>query len=370
MTVILPENGSVDSVRHIPQQEIPNLNHKRDLTITRTYRNDLGYAVNMIDRNNVVYQIQPQAGHVKHEFVIVETIVFTSNVKINTNLLLDVGRTSAVAENINKSLKEGHSVRVFTDTNQVIIEYVITANQLARQNHRVYFEEVDITIAHPSVDYTVVHPYSPIGQSLIVQHRLNEMGFNYIVVINDPHRVHGTRYINISNRVFKVETTRDSSMKPGVYLYAKGEAVNTEDYGKSIADYFFEFSEADEKVPLFKTASDAKDFGDAHLSRTEEIKKLEAKVKKEEAELKLEKLTLESTINKMKADHEIEKIKLIDELENEKRTRERETATLKHQIEMNSLNRKDLSEFTKWLPGLLVAITALANLYVTMKKNG
>ena len=369
MTVILPENGSVDSVRYIPQQEVPSLNQKRDLTITRSYRNDLGFTVNMIDRNNVVYQIQPQAGHVKHEFVIVETIVFTSNVKINTNLLLDVGRTSAVADNINKSLKEGHSVRVFTDTNQVIIEYVITANQLARQNHRVYFEEVDITIAHPSVDYTVVHPYSPIGQSLIVQHRLNEMGFNYIVVINDPHRIHGPRYINISNRVFKVETTRDSSMKPGVYLYAKGEAVNTEDYGKCVADYFFEFNEADEKVPLFKTASDAKDFGDAHLSRTEEIKTLEAKVKREEAELKLRKLTLESELNKLKAEHEIEKIKLTDDLEKEKRERERETANLKHQIEMNSLQRKDLSEFTKWLPGVVVAVTALLNLYVAMKKT-
>lgn len=378
MSVILPENSTVDIIKNISGDDYSFLNQKRDLTISRTYRNDLGYTVSIVDRNNVCYDINSSlsSGVVNNEFVVVDTITFNNNVKINTNLLLNESSVNKVKEAFESSLKDKSNARILSTHNQLIIEYVVSANTLARHSHRLYLEELDITVCMQGVDYKVVHPYSLIGQSLIVQHRLNEMGFNYIVVINDPNGVFGARYINISNRVFKVEITRDSSLKPGVYLYVKGEAVNTEDYGKRTADYFFDFKEADAKVPLWKTASEAKDFGDAQLSRQEEIKTTEARLKALEAELKLKKLTLESELATMKANYDADKLKLETEnlklknsLEKEKQERESAYNKIKYEQDMAAARRKDISEITKWIPGLLAAVTAVLNFYIMVKKG-
>lgn len=378
MNHILPETVSVDFIKSVTAEEIAKQNKRNDLTITRSYRNGLGYSVDIIDRNNVVFTI-PKSNtgfEVTNELTIVETIVLAEGVNINVDSLLTEAENSAIINAYKTSIQRRKDLQVkFTTTsNQIMIEYAINANQLARYRHRIYFPELDMTICRSGTDYTVVHPYSLIGQSLIVQSQLNSQGFNYTVIINDPDYQHGKRYINISNRVFEVEITRDHSMKPGVYIFTKGSCLSAEDYGKVNSQYFFDFKEADEKVPLWKTASLAKDFGDAHLSRTEELKIRESEIKQAKAELELQKTMLESDLKTIEADYKREQYerdskmkRLEDELHREKLERERLQARLKHEQDMMSLNRKDASDFMKWLPGIVNAIVGIVNIALAVK---
>lgn len=380
MNNVLPDLIKVDSVKEIIDSSILNA-FRSDLTVQRSYKNGLGYPVTLVDRDNVEYLIHPPnaAGSITHEFRVVETISFSSSsVNINTTSLLNAINNSPKANAINKSLEQTlarkASFSQMNDKTTIIVEYILSANTFAQRRHAVYLEDLDITLCRQGADYHVVHPYSAIGQSLIVQHAHNENGFNYVVLINDPDGVFGTRYINIANRVFRVRTTKDRSMRPGVYVYAKGGQIDLEDYSERELVEEFTFADADAKVPLFKTPSLAKDFGDAHLSRLEEVKIKEAELKKMKAELELEKAMLDGTLKTQEAEFKKEQLEqqmrmkqLEDELFREKLWRDKAQQDYKYQQDMNTMNRKDTHEFLKMLPGIVTSVLGIVTLILQIK---
>lgn len=394
MNNVLPDLIDTDSVKGLDDNSQLNA-FRPDFSIQRCYRNGLGYPVILVDRDNIEYLIYPPngAGSITHELVIIETISFSSNsVNINTNSVLNVIEYSRKAKVMYDSLEKITTRRMrqvqYHDKTIIIIEYSLTADTFTRKRHAVYLGELDVTVCKQGYDYQVVHPYSPIGQSLIIQNGHNENGFNYVVLINDPEGVFGPRYINIANRIFRVKTTKDRSTKPGVYIYTKGGQVDLNDYSEKDLVEEYTFAEADEKVPLFKTATLAKDFGDAQLSRQEEIRSQETEVKRKEAEVRIK----EAELKKMKAELELEKAmldgklktqeaqfkkeqleqqmrmkNLEDELDRAKMARERMQQEFKHQADMNNINRKDTHELLKIIPAIATAILGVVTLILQIK---
>lgn len=394
MNNVLPDLIDTDSVKGLDDNSQLNV-FRSDFSIQRCYKNGLGYPVILVDRDNIEYLIYPPngAGSITHELVIIETISFSSNsVNINTNSVLNAIEYSRKAKVMYNSLEKitnrrTHQVQ-YHDKTIITIEYSLTADTFARKRHAVYLGELDVTVCKQGYDYQVVHPYSPIGQSLIIQNGHNENGFNYVVLINDPEGVFGPRYINIANRIFRVKTTKDRSTKPGVYIYTKGGQVDLNDYSEKDLVEEYTFAEADEKVPLFKTATLAKDFGDAQLSRQEEIRSQETEVKRKEAEVRIK----EAELKKMKAELELEKAmldgklktqeaqfkkeqleqqmrmkNLEDELDRAKMARERMQQEFKHQADMNNINRKDTHELLKIIPAIATAILGVVTLILQIK---
>lgn len=394
MNNVLPDLIDTDSVKGLDDNSQLNV-FRSDFSIQRYYKNGLGYPVILVDRDNIEYLIYPPngAGSITHELVIIETISFSSNsVNINTNSVLNAIEYSRKAKVMHNSLEKINTRRThqvqYHDKTTITIEYSLTADTFTRKRYAVYLGELDVTICKQGYDYQVVHPYSPIGQSLIIQNSHNENGFNYVVLINDPEGVFGPRYINIANRIFRVKTTKDRSTKPGVYIYTKGGQVDLNDYSEKDLVEEYTFAEADEKVPLFKTATLAKDFGDAQLSRQEEIKSQETEVKRKEAEVRIK----EAELKKMKAEVELEKAmldgklktqeaqfkkeqleqqmrmkNLEDELDRAKMARERMQQEFKHQADMNNINRKDTHELLKIIPAIATAILGVVTLILQIK---
>ncbi len=398
MNKILPDLIKSDLIREVIDPALLN-SFRGDLTMQRSYKNGLGYPVVLVDRDNIEYLIHPlnAAGSITHEFKIVETISFSSlSVNINAQSLSNALESSPKAVAINKSLEHNLALKTsysqFQDRTVITIEYILSANTFASKRHAVYLDELDISVCKQGIDYQVVHPYSPIGQSLIVKNSHNENGFNYVVLINDPDDIFGTRYVNIANRVFRVRVAKDRSMKPGVYIYTKGGNIDLSDYSERELVEEFSFAEADEKVPLFKTPALAKDFGDAHLTRVEELKAKEAEVKIKEAEFKklkadveLEKAILDGKLKTQEAEFKKEQLEqqirmkqLEDELFREKLQRDRlreeqkyhqdrQRDDYKYHQDMNTMKRKDASEFLKWLPGVVTSVIGIITLILQIK---
>ena len=107
-------------------------------------------------------------------------------------------------------------------------------------------------------------------------------------------------------------------------------------------------------------------------------------IKQRTAELSLEKTSMDAEIKAMEhaakqrtLELEMEIAKLQDQLQREKVERdriameekynyERRSQRDKFEYEQRSHQRKDSSEFIKWLPGFLVAVTGVANVIITL----
>ena len=378
----VPTTSTVDKVVGIATPEYTSGGFK--YTVTRRYRNMLGYPVSVIDRNNMVVVIPSNnIGSKSNEFVVEMKIGFSKDVNLNLENLYNGEKEPQEITAIKLALKNGE-VRTHFDGTEFTIEYIVTGVGFASKGFVAYYEDLDISLAKSGFDHRVVHPYSALGKSLVIQAYQNEGGWNYIVVINDPYNQHGDRFINISNRIYRIRKTVDYTLKPGVYIYVKDECSAVGDYLNSQEMHFYEFSEADEKVPLWSTPAMAKDFGDAFLTRTEEIKSKEMEIKQRTAELSLEKTSMDAEIKAMEhaakqrtLELEMEIAKLQDQLQREKVERdriameekynyERRSQRDKFEYEQRSNQRKDSSEFIKWLPGFLVAVTGVANVIITL----
>ena len=149
-------------------------------------------------------------------------------------------------------------------------------------------------------------------------------------------------------------------MKPGVYIYTKGGNIDLSDYSERELVEEFSFAEADEKVPLFKTPALAKDFGDAHLTRVEELKAKEAEFKKEQLEQQIRMKQLEDELFREK----LQRDRLREE---QKYHQDRQRDDYKYHQDMNTMKRKDASEFLKWLPGVVTSVIGIITLILQIK---
>lgn len=384
--VRLPITSESDSVTGLFESN----NRGRSSTtynITRSFRNNLGYPVSIIDRNNIVATIPPSSFSVgRAELIIEQRINFSENVNLNWDTVLNEQSSVPAIEAI-RSLAKTRDIKVSTIGHEFIIEYSITHALLAKDSFAAYYEDLDIVVTKSSYAHNTVHPYSSVGQNLVIESTQNEGGFYYRVMINDPFSEFGERYVNVNGNVFKVRRTVDKSIKPGVYVYTKDECKTDNLYSPGLGTSYYPFDVADKEVQMYQSSQLAASLGDGYYKQEQEIKAKELDAKQKLMDLNLRKIEMESHLKDMEHQYkqeninlERENVKLKDELDREKMMREQDAQRDKFEYdrkaridkdiyENRSHTRKDTTEFMKWLPGIIASIIGVANVLMMLQKG-
>lgn len=378
---------TTDSVSHVVDQEgtkeLPQ-ESAYAFVINKAYRNYLPYGVVLINRNNVAFKLPPQkkiSPDDSSALIIDVVISFSTEVYPDVNQILEYLLESSTPElKAFKKALNNNRVSYRYGRRKIILSYQVDAHVIKRNMYSVHIAEIDTVICKEGCEMNVVHPYSDEGQVQLINQEDHIDLFSFRVLINDPHGEFGERYININNYVYHVPVTVDSSIKPGVYVYA--DSVNDD------STIYHPFSDADEIIPLYPTKTLAEKFGDpkeANKRRVEELtNKHRLEIAEKEHELTLLKATTGQEELKRKQEHEglmhelrmqeaelkritsIEKRKLSEQqakMEEEDAFRKAELNRLKHDLEMRGYYRKDASEFFKWLPAILAGAGALFTAY-------
>lgn len=388
----LPRISNVDSVNPLSEYSPRSRGHTTAST-TMAYHNHMGYAVSVIDMNNISMDIpNSQSPTGEPIFIIEYRLNFTSDVNLNWERVLNEKTTDPTVEALKTIVKNNAAnIKITSMGNEYIIEYIIRHQTLAKNDFALYYSDLNIVIAKTDKSYDSVHPLSKVGQSLILNSSENVTGFQYRIVINDPYNQFGERYVNINGAVFKVRRTVDPSIKPGVYVHTKDECTDNGHFINGQSNQFYEFSAADDAIPLYGTVHLAASLGDMNYKQTQEIKEKEAEVKERLASLNLKKIEMESKLKDLEYKHkqeyailERENVRLKDALDREKQIREDKSSVSKYKMENHSRNmdararedkayyeqrsyeRKDTNEFLKWIPVVLTGILTIVGLVTKM----
>ena len=388
----LPRISKVDSVNTVNEYSPRSRGHTTAST-TMSFHNHLGYAISVLDINNISMTIpNSQSPTGEPIFIIEYRINFTSDVNINWERVLDEKNTNPTIETLKAIVKNNsNNIKLTSFGNEYIIEYIIRHQTLVKNDFALYYSDLNLVVAKADKSYDKVHPLSSVGQSLILNTSENITGFQYRIVINDPYNQFGERYVNLNGSVFKVRRTVDNSIKPGVYIHTKDECMDSGNFVNGQSNTFYEFSEADAIVPLYSTVHLAASLGDMNHKQTQEIKEKEAEVKERLANLNLKKIEMESRLKDMEYKHkqeyavlERENVRLKDALDREKQIREDKSSESKHRMddharkmdsnaredkayyERRTYERKDTNEFLKWIPVVLTGILTIVGLVVKL----
>lgn len=360
----VPAIATIRKVKEVqPTQRMDTVNYAYE--IAKSYRNYLSYPIVITDRNNLSVMIPSQRQHSQQEdkeLHIDILIKHSADVIFDyTHILDDVDDTSPAELQLIKQVVKNHRVSVKYGRNYISFSYRVDDRLLQRNDYSVYLDQVDTVVSRDGYHQHMVHPYSQIGQALILNQR-SDM-FHYRILINDPHFKFGDRYININGQVYPVYRTTDNSVKPGVYVYTDKTVCYT-------------FEEADTKLKLFNTETLAKNLGipEEHVKAQIEQQTLQYRKESLDKEQQLAELKNQHSVEELerKRQHEQLKLELTQresdykklELEYKRLTaiENQRLQELKHELEMRSANRKDTSEFMKWLPALIGGAAALFGL--------
>ena len=359
--VIRTINGS-------PAYDIP-------FTIEHSFQNGYPFNISVLFRNGMGFTIPKTAVKWRpcHDFTIFVKYRFTKNVRIDIHHLLDDVSDSATKEikALRDAFKDSQKHHVFNG-NEAVMAYHVSRDTFEKAKGSLYIEELDITIAldQDDVKTRTVHPFSALGQGL-TEDIERVLGYNYRIVINDPDNLHGDRFINIGTRVFRVKASIEFGKDPGVYLYV------TNDDGV-VEEKAYDFESADTELMMYRTASDAKVYGNILETRKRELEEIQhqqklrvlelenenygikMEVEKRMAEIKEERAKMDAEYAKQLSFNKQRELEFDKELKrveglyaHEKALREDHMNQQKVRYEERSLDRKDSSEIIKWLPVIM-----------------
>lgn len=361
----VPSVSRIAKVKEIqPNDNLDSPNYAYE--VTRSFRNHLSYPVVLTDRNNLSVKIPSQRRPINGdpELSIDILIKYSADVVFDYTHVLDyVDENSPMELQVIKKVLNNQRVNVQYGKNYILFSYRVDDLMIKRHHNSVYLEQVDMVVSREDVCRDVVHPYSSLGQALIINH--NPFVFSYSILINDPEKQFGDRFININGDVYQVRSTVDYSVSPGVYVYTD---ITTR----------YDFHEADEKLKLYTTAAIARQLGvpEEHVKAQIDQQTLQYKrelldKEKEIAEIKHAQ-SLEDLVRKQEhekamqdiKDREAELKRLELEYKRLSSVESQRLNELKHDLEMRSANRKDASEFMKWLPALVGGAAALIAAFI------
>lgn len=344
-------------------------------TIEHGFQNGFNIDVSIMFRNGMGFTIPKTSfkWRPSNDFIVFVKYKFSSKVKIDIHHLLD--EVNDDSPKMLQGLREAFSQSMSSITyngNEVTVAYPVSFEMFSKAKGSLYLENLDITLALNQETETclTVHPCSNLGKEHL-ERMTRPDGYNYRIIINDPDCAFGVRYINLSGRVYRIAPQIISDKEPGVYFQVS-------DSGEVIEEHLYDFEQADTELMLYKTASDAKVFGNILEARRKELEETQHAQKLKMMEIESENIRLkhesESQLNKIKQeraqmDAELSKIqsenkqrelmlqKNISELENqfakEKAYRDDSLNRMKLEYERRSLDRKDSSEIIKWLPAIV-----------------
>ena len=342
-----------------------------------TYINNLSEPVTIGTRDGLKFVLSPQYNLSANGLIIRVEITINSTQKTDIQKVLSAVDDSAPQEL--KVLRETFAKQIKVVTHRastvMTIDYTVHTNTLREYGGSIYFHEVDLVVSLLGFDNTPPHPFSEEGRRLNIINTSTdntEKDFFYSIKIVDNGEKYGPRYININNQVFKIDTVKDNSKKDGVYI------TRTKEFNSTLSDSnqkeHLHYSIDSEELSIFKSAEEARVYGDINTNRKRELAELEHQLNLQKAELQAIKSKNEMDMierNKEKLILEMEKDTLKQRLEEQRQDYEQrlkyERDRQKDYFDERSYRRKDYSEMVKFIPAIIVGIGAI---FIAMKGNG
>lgn len=367
----LPMTDNITDIEDISRTKRRGGVNEYAFEITKSFKNHLTFPVVLIDRNNFAMELpsQQRSNSGNRDLVVDVTMIFASDVVLDVHHILDgVDEKSPKELQLFKRSLNNNQLQISYDRRKITFSYCVNEFLLRRNHYQVYLDQLDMVVCKKGFDEDVVHPYSLSGQALLVAQKVDIL--SYHILINDPDEVFGDRYANINGMTYKVPSTVDSTVKPGVYVYANHLGED--------GTRFYSFEDADELVPLFPTVTlaDQAEKRNEDFKIRQEEKTLKFKEELMDKEQELTKLKNDISLAEMarKNEHE-EKMFALKQQESQLKQMELEykrlsavenqrLSELKYDLEVRQANRKDTSDFFKWLPAVATGILALLGVFI------
>ncbi|EKD22573.1 MAG: hypothetical protein ACD_84C00042G0001, partial [uncultured bacterium] len=244
-----------------------------------TYINNLPIPVTVVMRSGLKFVLKPEHSMTCNKLIVRTEIVVNQSARFDLQKFLSSIDSSSSKELI--AMREALDFQIKENRHgnaTLTIDYALTYEKLKSFGGTIYFHELDIVISANNFESAMPHPYSKEGRDLefIVgsKGRFQESRFSYEIEIIDNIGRFGPRYINIGNKIFKLNPIKNLQKEDGIYVLSDSETTGELVTGKRDVNYF-QFEEAEEKLGLFRTFEDARDLGDASSARKFEIAKME-----------------------------------------------------------------------------------------------
>ena len=269
---------------------------------------------------------------------------------------------------------------------ELYIDHTLLIEDLINVGNSIYHNELDLVISLESYDGVPLHPNSVEGRKETTLSKLDEYsGFIYAIDIIDNLGTYGSRFFNIGDNVYKINTVKDDGRMDGFYIMGAIPINGDINIKDRKMEYLPFGEESDKRLGLYRTFEEAKNhLVDVKTERTLELEelikeniltKLEVENIRQNAELlkvtnvkELEAIEIERQdykfkLDKMREDRvlELEKIRGEQIRDREKALHEQklELEKMKSMHDERSFERKDQNEGLKMLPAIAVGIGSL-----------
>ncbi len=335
--------------------------------ITYSFINTTIWDVVITDQLNASWEVKSSPSTMDDGYVEIRKQYDVRDPRVSLlNISMDSGdQSDTLGSLIDHFKRSGEKNRYYITKDSIILSYKVYARDL-QKNNSVNIQELSyvITVRNAITDRLPVNPASVLGKELSSAVTEHERGFVFTVDIVDPYGKLGEMYINIGGVVSKVRVIRNPNYESeGIYINRSVDVSleNPTGYKRTR----FELDEHS-KVPLYATPALALSHGDvlARLKEEHELSIQQLKYQHDQFKLDAEKVKLEHLERLQELESEVKleqnkQTKLKNQMEEFKMEKEKELMSVKHQMELRSMDRKDSSEILKWIPALIVSAGAM-----------
>lgn len=251
------------------------------------FRNETRYTLAIINRANIRTVLHPIRGG---EISPGSLLVRVSNsprpgVKSYVDDQYSVGQPELDVETKtwkqaieNKPYETAPALRAGQAANESSVVYTITEDEILDNLGSLYVANLDIVIAVMDGEgkQPPPHPFSRMG-SIATIHEMTTKAFGsdkfcYAIKIVDRHNRFGDRFVNFGGRVVEIKAEKNvtTNIADGVYL-TTNVASKGNLYDSPFVTEVYSFEEADIRLPLYRSYSEAEAFGDVENQRKREL---------------------------------------------------------------------------------------------------
>jgi hypothetical protein len=345
-----------------------------------SYINNLPVPITVVWRSGLKFVLPTQFSMTCNKLIIRTEIILNHSVKDDIQRVLSSLDDESSDEL--KVIKETFSFQINENKYNgvmLVIDYPVTLKMLNELGGTIYFHELDCLLSLNDFESTPPHPFSyesmklkEINSVIDINEPVNSR-FNYSIELVDNAGKFGQRYLNIGNKIYRIDTIKNSTKEDGVYVVSNNP-VSSELEVSSKTSIYYSFEDAETKIGLYKTIEDAAVLGDTAMARKRDIEILEhntAKMKidlqniKHEHELLLAEKAKDAQLLEMeRAQHTYELEELRKKTEHDLKI---EREKIKDFYTTREYDRKDSNETLKFIPAIIATLGGLAMIIKSFK---
>lgn len=319
------------------------------------------------------------------EFIVEQELVVSPSCTTAMNnyfsgLSDDVAETTEVLEVFRETyLKVYATVYEFNSPRDVkcVIEHVFTDKELAATDGIFYHDELDCLFKFGEDPFDIPHPHTPAGRQLTSEEAgkvlHDQHGFVFWVEIIDNLGKYGDRYLPICNKIFKIPARTDKNRPDGLYIVSS-KPTNGKINPNEVTSSFSPLEEAEKELGFYRSHEEALAHGDmaglrkrelAELEHTRAIEREQFQLSKQRFEAELEEKN--RRLRELEADRAVQTRAMEELSERQEHLLKMQKMQMEDFYSRRSAERKDASEFIKFLPTILAAAGTLLLAWKTFR---